>query len=61
MTQEDKDEPKMVDIDKVKDWIFETFHERAYDGDYNYGQPYIECTLDTMTQLLGDFEKTMEG
>lgn len=48
MTQEDKDEPKMVDIDKVKDWIFETFYESAYDGDYNYGQPY--CWTDVMIE-----------
>jgi hypothetical protein len=55
-----EDEPKMVSIDKVKDWIFDTFYESTHDGDYNYGQPYIECTLDTMGQLLENFEKTME-
>ena len=52
--------PKMVDIDKVKDWIFDTFYEDEHDGDYDYGQPYIVCTLDTMEQLLKNFEKTME-
>lgn len=57
---EDEDKPKMVSIDKVKDWIFDTFYESTHDGDYNYGQPYIECTLDTMGQLLENFEKTME-
>lgn len=55
-----EDEPKMVSIDKVKDWIFDTFYEDAHDGDYDYGQPYIVCTLDTMGQLLDNFEKTME-
>lgn len=57
---EDEDKPKMVSIDKVKDWIFDTFYESTHDGDYNYGRPYIECTLDTMGQLLENFEKTME-
>lgn len=57
---EESQTPEMVDVDKVKDWIFDTFYESAYDGDYNYGQPYIECTLDTMGQLLDDFEKTMK-
>ena len=56
---EDEDKPKMVDIDKVKDWIFDTFYEDEHDGDYDYGQPYIVCTLDTMEQLLKNFEKTM--
>lgn len=57
---EDEDKPKMVSIDKVKEWIFDTFYEDEHDGDYDYGQPYIVCTLDTMRQLLDDFEKTME-
>ena len=56
---EDEDKPKMVDIDKVKDWIFDTFYEDEHDGDYDYGQPYIVCTLDTMEKLLENFEKTM--
>lgn len=51
--------PKMVDIDKVKEWIFDTFYEDEHDGDYDYGQPYIVCKLDTMEQLLKNFEKTM--
>lgn len=51
---------EMVSIDKVKDWIFDTFYEDAHDGDYDYGEPYIVCTLDTMEQLLENFEKTME-
>lgn len=58
---EDEEKPKMVSIDKVKDWIFDTFYESTYDSDYNYCRPYIECTLDTMGQLLEDFEKTMEN
>lgn len=57
---EDEDKPQMVSIDKVKEWIFDTFYEDEHDGDYDYGQPYIVCTLDTMGQLLDDFEKTME-
>ena len=51
---------EMVSIDKVKDWIFDTFYEDAHDGDYDYGEPYIVCTLDTMEQLLENFEKTMK-
>ena len=51
---------EMVSIDKVKEWIFDTFFEDEHDGDYDYGQPYIVCTLDTMEQLLENFEKTMK-
>ena len=51
---------KMVSIDKVKEWIFDTFYEDEHDGNYDYGQPYIVCTLDTMEQLLENFEKTMK-
>lgn len=59
-SSENEETPKMVDIEKVKDWIFDTFYEDEHDGDYDYGQPYIVCTLDTMEQLLKNFEKTME-
>ena len=47
--------------EKCMDWLFDNFYEDERDGDYDYGQPYIVCTLDTMGQLLENFEKTMEG
>lgn len=47
-------------IEALGDWVFDTFSESEHDGDYNYGEPYIECRWDTMTQLVDDLNKTIE-
>ena len=46
-------------IEALDDWVFDTFYEDEHDGDYDYGQPYIVCKLDTMEDLLNDLHKNM--
>lgn len=46
-------------IEALDDWVFDTFYEDEHDGDYDYGQPYIVCKLDTMTDLLNDLHNNM--
>ena len=50
----------MVDIEKVKDWLFENFSEWTRDGDYDYGKPYLESRFDTLEEMIDDFDKKME-
>ena len=47
-------------IEKVKQWLIDSFYEMERDGDYDYGQPYIECVFDTFEEMMNDFDKTME-
>ena len=47
-------------IEALDNWVFDTFYEDERDGDYDYGQPYIVCKLDTMEDLLNDLHKTMD-
>lgn len=49
----------MVDIDKVKEWLFENFSEWTSDGDYDYGKPYLVSRFDTLEDMINDFDKTM--
>lgn len=49
----------MVNIEKVKDWLFENFSEWTRDGDYDYGKPYLESRFDTLEDMIDDFDKTM--
>ena len=51
---------KMVSLEDVCNFLNDHLYTGITTGDYDYGQPYIVCTLDTMRQLLDDFEKTME-
>lgn len=46
-------------IEKVKQWLFDSFYEMERDGDYDYGQPYIECVFDTFNEMMDDFDKTI--
>lgn len=46
-------------IEALDDWVFDTFYEDEHDGDYDYGQPYIVCKLDTMEDLLNDLHNNM--
>ena len=46
-------------IESLDDWVFNTFSESEHDGDYDYGQPYIECRWDTMEDLLNDLHNNM--
>ena len=48
-------------IEVLDQWVFDTFYEDEHDGDYDYGQPYIVCKLDTMEELLDDLQKTIEN
>lgn len=57
---EKNNEEKMVSVDKVKDWLFDNFSEWERDGDYNYGQPYMECAFDTFKEMLESFDKLIE-
>ena len=51
---------KMVSVDKVKEWLFDNFSEWERDGDYDYGQPYIECAFDTLTEMLDSFDELVK-
>ena len=31
-----------------------------HDGDYNYGQEYVSCAFDNVSEMYDDFRKTME-
>ena len=46
-------------IEAFDDGVFDTIYEAEHDGDYDYGQPYIVCKLDTMEDLLNDLHKNM--
>ena len=46
-------------VESLDDWVFNTFSESEHDGDYDYGQPYIECRWDTMGDLLNDLHNNM--
>lgn len=59
-TWEENNEEKMVSVDKVKNWLFDNFSEWERDGDYNYGQPYMECAFDTFKEMLDSFDKLIE-
>ena len=49
----------MVHLEKVEQWLFENFSTSEHDGDYNYGQEYVSCAFDNVSEMYDDFLKTM--
>ena len=47
-------------IEKFKDWLFDHFVEDTYDGDYNYGKPYIYSSFDTIEEMMSSLDKAMK-
>lgn len=56
---EEYTEEKMISAEKVMDWLFHNFVELKRDGDYDWGQPYIESVFDTYEDMMDDFCKNM--
>ena len=50
---------RKVEIEKVKEWLFENFSEWTRDDDYDYGKPYLVSRFDTLEEMIDDFDKTM--
>ena len=50
----------MIPVEKVWDWLYKNFWTREHDGDYNYGQEYVSCAFDNVSEMYDDFRKTME-
>lgn len=57
---EKNNEEKMVSVDKVKDWLYINFTETYRDGDYDYGQPYIISSFDTLTEMFDSFNELIK-
>ena len=53
-------EEEMVPVDKVWGWLCTNFWTREHDGDYNYGQEYVDCAFDNVSERYDDFRKAME-
>lgn len=55
--------PKMVSLEKVKEWLYKNFYE-SYNlndyGKYDLDEPYITSSFDTIDEMIEDFHKTME-
>ena len=49
----------MVPVDKVMDWLCENFTTREHDGDYNYGQEYVDCAFYNTSEMIDSFLKKM--
>jgi len=58
--KEDNNAEKMVSVDKVKDWLYINFTETYRDGDYDYGQPYIISSFDTLTEMFDSFNELIK-
>lgn len=58
---ETEEEEAMISVEKVKEWLLDTFFEYTREGDYDYGQPYLECSPCTMSELLDEFDKFCAG
>jgi hypothetical protein len=50
---------KMVDIEKVKDWLYDNFFDITNDSDYG-DYTTLEATFDTFEEMMDDFNKKME-
>lgn len=57
---EENNAEKMVSVDKVKDWLYINFTETYRDGDYDYGQPYIISSFDTLTEMFDSFNELIK-
>ena len=50
----------MIFIDKVWEWLYDNFSTSEHDGDYNYGQEYVSCAFDNVSEMYDDFRKLIE-
>ena len=50
----------MIPIDKVWEWLYDNFSTSEHDGDYNYGQEYVSCAFDNVSEMYDDFRKLMK-
>jgi hypothetical protein len=57
--QEVTNEEGMVPVDKVWEWLYNNFWTREHDGDYNYGQEYVSCAFDNVSEMYDDFRKVI--
>lgn len=49
----------VVYTEKVLDWLYENFTTREHDGDYNYGQEYVDCAFYNTSEMIDSFLKKM--
>lgn len=49
----------MVSVEKVWDWLYNNFWTREHDGDYDYGQEYVSCAFDNVSEMYDDFRKVI--
>jgi len=50
---------KMIDIEKVEDWLYDNFFDITHDSDYG-DYTTLEATFDTFAEMIDDFNKKME-
>lgn len=48
---------KMIDIEKVKDWLYDKFYDNA--DSIGYGST-LESMFETFEEMMDDFNKKME-
>ena len=50
---------KMIDIEKVKDWLFDNFYAYTHSRDYG-DYTTLEADFETFEEMMEDFNKKME-
>ena len=50
---------KMVDIEKVKDWLYDKFYDYTHSSDYR-DYTTLEADFETFEEMMDDFNKKME-
>jgi hypothetical protein len=50
---------KMIDIEKVKDWLYDNFFDITNDSDYG-DYTTLEASFETFNEMMDDFNKKME-
>ena len=50
---------KMIDVEKVKDWLYENFYDFTRSSDYG-DYTTLEAGFETFKEMMDDFVKKME-
>lgn len=59
----DETQEKTVSLEKVEEWLTKNFHETFYlnsYGMYDFDEPYVTSSFDTINEMFDDFHKVME-
>ena len=50
---------KMIDIEKVKNWLYDNFFDITHDSDYE-DYTTLETSFGTFEEMMADYKKKME-